>query len=163
MFVPMPWYRHVLGFRLAGFGTRADGGRTVPFYHLPVIDDRLVAGYGGYRLTGRDGLLASVEYRFPLFALLDIVGVDAAVHLHLGNTYDDLFRQFSPRVDFRRRVEVRGGRVPLRPALGIGGRLVALPSERVYLDGMLGITPEGFGLAGLTFVHDIRTYRRAIR
>ncbi|MEL6616559.1 MAG: hypothetical protein AAFQ43_12525, partial [Bacteroidota bacterium] len=57
----------------------------------------------------------------------------------------------------------RGGSVPFRPAVGFGLGIVNLDKERVVLGGLVGLSPEGLGLASLRIAYDLRDARPLFR
>lgn len=146
----------VAAVRAAAARTHDRGSVPVPFYLLPGLGPALQPGLAWDRFFGSDLLALSIEYRRLLFDVLGIVGLEGTLSLHAANVYDDLFAQFAPRIDFDGEVAAGRDRYPLRPALGIGARIVSLFDDAVYLQGTLALTPEGLGAAGFGFVYDLR-------
>lgn len=160
---PVGLWRTVIEGRIVGRVARPVGDRSIPFFALPTLDSDLMGAYSRFRFAGNDMLLASAGLRFPVLDLFDWVGGEAFIAVHLGNTYDDLFSQFSPSVSFDRDIPKDLDRFPLRPALTLGGHLITLDNHRPVLSGQIGISPEGFELASLTFQVDLRTRRPFVR
>jgi len=143
--------------------TRRLGERPVPFYALPQLDTRFLGGYPLGRLVGNDLAAVSGALRFPVLDVFGWVGAEGFVGLHAANAYDDVFTQLAPGLTFSTAPEGDGARTPLRPALALGGYLVNINARRVLLSGQVGITPEGFELAALQFVYDLRAPRPPVR
>ena len=145
----------------------ADGDGTddpIPFYYLPTLDDRVATAFRQDRLTGRDVLAVGAGIRAPVFDFLGVYGFDALVMGYLGNAYDNLFEQFTPRVSFSEGSELgEDGTAALRPSLALGLGLVNLDKERVVLGGLLGVGPGGVTLATLRIAYDLRDARPLFR
>lgn len=162
--LPIVGDRTVLEARAISVVTRPVGPeRPIPFFALPTLDGELVGGFTRYRLVGRDLLALSAGVRFPVLDLFGWIGAEGFVAVHLANAYDDVFSQFEPRVSFASQLGRDGDRAPLRPALTLGGHLVDLGKGRPVVSGQVGFSPEGFELAGLDFVVDLRTRRPPVR
>ena len=163
--------RTTILLRAVGLFTRsgdADGDGdpdTIPFYYLPVLDDRVATAFRHERLTGRDVVAAGAGIRAPVFDFLGVYGIDVLVMGYLGNAYENVFEQFSPRISFRegRSVTDELGRAALRPSLGVGLGLVNLDKERVVLGGLVGVGPGGVTLATLRVAYDLRDARPLFR
>ena len=146
--------------------TRADGGDDIPFYYLPVLDTQLLTAYPPGRFVGRDVLALGGGIRFPIRDFIGVYGIDALIMGFLGNAYDNVFDQVSADITFGQGAiqrETSGGRVPLRPSLGIGLGIVNLDKERVVLGGLIGISPDGLTLASLRIAYDLRDARPLFR
>ena len=136
----------------------------IPFYYLPTLDDRVATAFKQDRLTGRDILAGGLGVRAPIVDLLGIYGIDVLVMGYLGNAYDNVFEQFTPRVSFEEGSEVdEEGRAFLRPALGLGLGIVNLDKERVVVGGLVGVGPGGISLATLRIAYDLRDARPLFR
>lgn len=155
-FIPIGPGGQVLAFRLLVEHARARGQQPVPFFFLPSLGAAEIAGFGRDRFFGNDLLALGLEYHILLFDAFGIAGIEGLFSLHAGNVYDDLTEQFTPRLTFEKHLEAGAGTVPLRPALGVGMRVVSLFDDRVYMQATVGLTPEGFGYAGFSFVSDLR-------
>ena len=137
----------------------------IPFYYLPTLDDRVATAFRQDRLTGRDLLAGGVGVRAPVVDLLGIYGIDMLVMGYLGNAYDNVFEQFTPRVSFEEGSyrDPDTGRASLRPALGLGLGIVNLDKERVVVGGLIGVGPGGVSLATLRIAYDLRDARPLFR
>lgn len=136
----------------------------IPFYYLPTLDDRVATAFRQDRLTGRDILAAGVGIRAPVVDFLGVYGIDALVMGYLGNAYDNVFEQFTPRVSFEEGSDADDlGRAYLRPSLALGLGVVNLDKERVVVGGLLGIGPGGVSLATLRIAYDLRDARPLFR
>ncbi|OZC02352.1 hypothetical protein [Rubricoccus marinus] len=143
--------------------TRAENDAEIPFYYLPVLDSRLLAAYPPDRFVGRDVLALGGGIRFPIRDFIGVYGIDALVMGYLGNAYTDVFDQVSADVTFGQGALAEDGRVPFRPALGIGLGIVNLDKERVVLGGLVGFSPDGISLATLRIAYDLRDARPLFR
>jgi hypothetical protein len=162
-FVPTLSPRHVLEARALLAVTREAGDRPVPFFALPTLDADLVGGYPRFRMVGRDLLALSLGARFPVLDVLNWVGLEGELVFHAANAYDDVFEQLEPSVSFERNLERVGDRARLRPAVTVGGHLMDLGRRLPILSGQIGFSPEGFELATLAFVVDLRAARPFVR
>lgn len=139
-----------------------EGDDAIPFFYLPVLGDRVAAGFRQDRLTGRDLVAVGAGVRLPVLDALGLYGVDALVMGYLGNAYDDVFDQFEPSVSFEERAEA-DGRAPLRPSLALGLSLVDLRAGRTSIGGVLGVGPGGVTVASLQVAYDLRDVRPLFR
>ena len=136
----------------------------IPFYYLPVLDDRVATAFRQERLTGRDVVAVGAGIRAPVFDFLGVYGIDALIMGYLGNAYDNVFEQFSPAISFREGTALdEVGNAALRPSLGLGLGLVNLDKERVVLGGLVGVGPGGVTLATLRVAYDLRDARPLFR
>lgn len=156
--------------RAVGLFTRsgdADGDGQdddIPFYYLPVLDDRVATAFRQERLSGRDVVAAGAGIRAPVFDFLGVYGIDMLVMGYLGNAYDNVFEQFSPSISFGEgNVLDDNGNASLRLSLGLGLGLVNLDKERVVLGGLIGVGPGGVTLATLRVAYDLRDARPLFR
>ncbi len=142
-----------------------DGVRDdIPYYYLPILDERVAAAYQQERLTGRDVLAVGLGVRVPLYDFLGVYGIDAVAIGYLGNVYDDVFRQFSPSVGFGQDITADpDGRASLRPALGLGLGIVNLDKERVVLGTLIGVGAGGITVASLRIAYNLRDSRPLFR
>jgi len=143
--------------------TREDEGDALPYYYLPVLDHELLAGFPQRRFVGRDGFSVGVGARGTVLAVLGAVLLEGVGMVMVGGAYDNIFDDFSPRITFDPDPVEEGERVPLRPSVAIGANIVTIDRERPIVGGMIGFGPEGFVLASLRVVFDIRDYRPQIR
>ena len=136
----------------------------IPFFYLPVLDDRVATAFRQDRLTGRDVLAGGAGVRVPLADVFGLYALDALLMGYLGNAYDDVFEQFEPSVSFAERVRAGDdGRAPLRPSLALGLSLVDLDDGRVVVGGTLGVGPGGFTVASFRVAYDLRDARPLFR
>ena len=168
-YVPIRGRTTVL-LRAVGLFTRsgdADGDGQddpIPFYYLPVLDDRVATAFRQERLSGRDVLAVGAGIRAPVFDFLGVYGIDVLAIGFLGNAYDNVFEQFSPSISFAEGSEFDDqGNAALRPSLGLGMGLVNLDKERVVLGGLVGIGPGGVTVATLRVAYDLRDARPLFR
>ncbi|WP_420454572.1 hypothetical protein [Rubrivirga sp.] len=168
-YVPIRGRTAVLA-RAIGILTRsgdADGDGQddpIPFYYLPTLDARVATAFRQDRLTGRDVVAGGVGIRVPVYDFLGIYGVDAVVMGYLGNAYDNVFEQFTPRVSFQEGSFLEDdGTAALRPSLALGFGLVNLDKERVVLGTLLGVGPGGVTVATLRIAYDLRDARPLFR
>ena len=162
--------RTVLIASFTGVVTRqgdADGDGApdaVPYYYLPTLDDRVAVAYRQERLTARDVLAVGLGVRVPVADFIGVYGIDALVVGYLGNAYDNVFEQFSPRVTFRQDPRAsESGRAALRPALGLGLGVVNLDKERVVLGALIGVGAGGITVATLRAAYNLRDSRPLFR
>lgn len=136
----------------------------IPYFYLPTLDDRVAVAYRQDRLTARDVLAVGLGLRIPVADFIGVYGVDALVVGYLGNAYDDVFRQFSPRVTLRQDpLSGADGRASLRPALGLGLGVVNLDKERVVLGALIGVGAGGITVATLRAAYNLRDSRPLFR
>jgi hypothetical protein len=162
--IPVHGQRTIVQLRAVAHVTRPAGGTTdLPFFALQTVDSDLVGGYSRFRLVGRDALALSAGLRFPVLDVFNWIGAEGFVAVHAANAYDNLFTQFEPRLSLARHLDRDGDRAPLRLALTLGGHLVDLGEGRPMISGQIGVSPEGFELAGLAFTVDLRQRRPYVR
>ena len=156
--------------RAVGVVTRSDDGDgdglsdPIPFFYLPVLDDRVATAFRQDRLTARDLVAGGAGVRVPLLDAFGLYGVDALLMGFVGNAYDDVFEQFKPAVSFDERVRADAdGRAPLRPSVALGLSLVDLDEGRVSVGGVLGVGPGGFTVAAFQVAYDLRDARPLFR
>ena len=137
------------------------GGGPIPFYLLPALDGNVAVGFPLGRFYGNDLFLASAEYRFLVFNLINVIGFEGVVALSAASVYDDLLEQFRLGLTLGRSLPDDPARYPLRPTLGLGGRLVSLYEDRALFGGLVGFSAEGFSFTLSAFVHDLRLLRPA--
>ena len=153
----------VLALRTFAARTVNRGDAPIPFYLLPALDGTVALGFPVGRFYGNDLFLASAEYRFLVFNLLNVVGLEGVLAVSAASVYDNLWDQFTPRLTLDRSLPERLERFPLRPAIGVGGRLVSLYEDKVFLNGLVGFSAQGFGIVLFAFVQDLRVIRPLVR
>lgn len=141
----------------------AGGGQPLPFFALQTVDTDLTGGFSRFRMVGRDVVSLSAGLRFPVLDLFNWVGAEGFMAVHAANAYDDVFTQLEQRLSLAKHLDRDGDRAPLRLALTLGGHLVDLGEGRPVLSGQIGLSPEGFQLAGLAFTVDLRQRRPYVR
>ena len=144
----------------AAFATILDGSyATVPIYLLPTLDKSMLPGYARDRFRGRSLVLLTANVERPLFDLLGYAGINLVLAGSVGSVYDDFPAQFTPRVSFASTARA-DDRAPLRPSGAIGLRAF-LGSRPAEIRGVIGVSPEGFGVLTLGYRQSI-TGRRGL-
>ena len=155
--------RGALFVRVNGVVTRQDGDRPLPWVYLPTLDADLLVGYPRREFVGRDALSVAVGARGVVGEAIGAFlfeGVGTAI---LGAAYDDVFDQFTPRVQFSDSRPAPGEAVPLRPSLAVGMNLRFIDRERAIIGGLIGVSPRGISLASLRLVYGLGNYRPRLR
>ena len=158
-YLPMP-FGHVLVGRGIFTTTSNRGDLALPFYHLPVLDWRLMPGYERNRFVGPDRLLLQAEYQAPVFPLGTFAELEAVVLVGVGNVYDDIGEQFRAAVEFGNDVARADGTVALRPSFGVGFKVGS------FLHWIVGFSPEDvtpFGPLRFQFTYPFRAAAPALR
>lgn len=162
-----PRLKHHVAQLSVHVSTTRGGGDVLPFYYLPTLDQRTFPGFSPFRLTGRDLVVAGLAYRMPVPSLLDLLtnafATDLIVGVQAGNAYNRLEDDFDLRLDFGTTPPDVGERAPLRPSFALGGVLLDAQRTRPLLTAVLGVTPEGFVLAEVALVYDLRGFRSPLR
>ncbi|MEM0961602.1 MAG: hypothetical protein AAGK21_03530 [Bacteroidota bacterium] len=158
------FFTGVASFTRSGDGDGDGQDDPIPFYYLPTLDDRVAAPFRQERLSGRDILAGGVGIRAAMVDILGVYGIDGLATVYLGNAYDNVFEQFTPKISFEDGSEIgEDGRAFLRPAMGLGLGIVNLKRERLVIGGLLGIGPGGVNLATLRIAYDLRHARPLFR
>ena len=83
------WYMHLfydrlLSLRFAAETTEPLDGKTIPFYYLSELGEQeTIRGYDRGRFRGRDMMLGSIEYRYPVWRQMSIyLFTDAGKVMH---------------------------------------------------------------------------------
>lgn len=85
-------YNRVLGLTVGTIFVDPVGGGDVPFYDLAFIGGSgAAAGFRPGRLLGRSAAVATLSYRWPIWAFLD-----ASLRLSCGNAFDEHLRNLAP-------------------------------------------------------------------
>jgi len=88
------FYDRVLVLRMAGEITDSFDRRKIPFYYLSELGRReTIRGFERGRFRDRDMLLASVEYRYPIWTGRAESGVDFLLFADTGQVSPDLIRK----------------------------------------------------------------------
>ena len=94
------WYQHliydrVLALRIAGEMTTHYQDRDIPFYSLSELGStETIRGFDRGRFRDRDMVLASLEYRYPIWAYWDKTGVDFVWFVDTGLVSPDILNEF---------------------------------------------------------------------
>ena len=142
---------------------QSDPDTALPPYYLPILDAELLAGYPPRRFVGRDGFSIGVGTRGTILALFGAVLIEGFSIFMVGNAYDDVFAQLTPRISFDAEPSEPNDRVPLRPSAAVGLNIVTIDRDRPIIGGLLGIGPEGIIVSSFRIVYDIRSYRPRVR
>lgn len=143
------------------FETLLDTHDRIPYYMLPKMGGRLLPGYARDRFRANTTLAANAGLIQPLFGLTGVAGADLVVLVGLGNVYDDLSEQFTPRVSFARDLS-REQSAALRPSAAAGFRLFA--GERpLEVTVLVGMSPERTSLLTFRLHRDIRFRQGLLR
>ena len=87
-------YDRVLVFRIAGAATKPFDNWQIPFYYLSELGRKeTIRGFERGRFRDRDMLLASMEYRYPIWRKRSESGVDFLLFADAGQVSPDLFRE----------------------------------------------------------------------
>jgi hypothetical protein len=160
--IPFLPERGAVFLRANGVVTRPDGG-PLPWVYLPELDRDLLVGYPRSEFVGRDALSVGVGARGVVGEALGAFLVEGVATAMVGAAYDDVVREFTPRVRFAPGQTAAGDRVPLSPSLAVGLNLHYLDRERPLVGALVGIGPDGVSLASLRLVWGLGAYRPRLR
>ena len=146
---------HRLVARLSGTLTAPRSTGAVPYFLLPSVEGALVPGWARDRFVGRDRLMGSLLYRFPVAHFGDVVSLQGYVGGHVASVYDDLETQFEAAVSFEKDLGSGRDTYPLRPSASAGVRLGLPFRNDEWLDLALGLSPEGLTAVRVTFARPI--------
>lgn len=161
--VPFFPERGAIFLRATGVVTRQDGAGPLPWYYLPDLEEDLLVGYPRSEFTGRDGLSLGIGVRGVIGQAVGAFLAEGVAIGMIGAGYDDVFSEFTPRVQFRRRSAEAGENVPLQPSVGIGLNIHFIDRERPLIGTLVGLGPGGFTLASVRLVYGLGTYRPRLR
>ena len=146
--------------------TLTDARSTVPIpaYMLPTLGGSVVPGWSRGRFVGRDRLLASALYRFPLLHYDNLVTVGGHAGVHLAGMYNHLGDQFAADVSFTNDsfeddVAMNDGPRPLLPSASVGLRFAMPRRDHVLFELALGISPEGVSAVRFSFARALQALR----
>ena len=94
------WYQHiiydrVLALRIAGEMTTNYQDRDIPFYSLSELGStETIRGFDRGRFWDRDMVMASLEYRYPIWAYWHKTGVDFVWFVDTGLVSPDILNEF---------------------------------------------------------------------
>ena len=161
--IPFLPERGAIFLRANGVVTRQVGGGPLPWVYLPELDRDLLVGYPRSDFVGRDALSVGVGARGVIGQALGAFLVEGVATAMVGAAYDDVFREFTPRVRFASERSAVGERVPLSPSLAVGINLHYLDRERPLVGALVGVGPGGVSLASLRLVWGLGGYRPRFR
>ncbi len=151
--------RGAIFLRANGVITRDDGEDPLPWVYLPEAGQDLLVGYPQSEFVGRDAVSLGVGARGVIAEAIGAFLVEGVAMGLVGAAYDDVFRQFTPRLRFDGDRIPEGEKVPLTPSLAVGLNLHFIDRERPLVGVLLGLGPEGLSLASLRLVYGLRDYR----
>lgn len=160
--LPFQPERGAVFVRVAAALTRQDSGE-LPFFYQPVLERDLLVGWPTRAFVGRDALSVGVGARGVVIPNLVAFRVEGTVIGMLGAGYDDVFRQFTPRVSTSSDPVAVGANVPLQPSLGIGVNLHYKDRERPLIGGLIGIGPGGVTFTSFRLVIGLDRYLPTVR
>ena len=157
--------RGALFLRATGVITRQDGneGGGLPWIYLPDLDRDQLVGYPRSDFVGRDALSLGVGARGVVGQAIGAFLVEGVAMAIVGAAYDDVFEEFTPRIDLTADRVLEGESVPLRPSLAVGLNLHFIDRERAIVGALFGVGPAGTSLAGLRLVYGLGDYRPRLR
>ena len=155
--------RGALFVRANGVITRDDGEDPLPWVYLPEAERDLLVGYPRSEFVGRDAVSLGVGARGVIAQAIGAFLVEGVAMGLVGAAYDDIGRQFTPRVRFDGGAVPEGERVPLSPSLAVGLNIHFLDRERPIVGVLVGAGPEGISLASLRLVYGLRDFRPRFR
>ena len=156
--------RGALFVRANGVVTRPDGGGPLPWVHLPELDRDLLVGYPRSDFVGRDALSVGVGARGVIGQAIGAFLFEGVAMGLVGAAYDNVFREFTPRVQFTSDERTAEGEaVPLSPSLAVGLNLHFIDRERPLVGALVGVGPGGVSLASLRLVYGLGDYRPRLR
>lgn len=160
--LPLQPERGAVFVRVAAAVTRQDSGE-LPFYYQPVLERDLLVGWPTRAYVGRDALSIGVGARGVVVRNLMAFRLEGTVIGMLGAGYDDVFRQFTPRVSASNDPTAAGADVPLQPSLGVGLNLHYQDRERPLVGGLVGIGPGGVTFTSFRLVVGLDRYFPSVR
>jgi len=86
------FYNRILSLRLAGEAIRPLAGAEIPFYYLSELGrQETIRGFSRGRFRERDMVLASVEYHYPVWRMMN-----AMLFVDVGQVAHNIFSDISP-------------------------------------------------------------------
>ena len=161
--LPFQPERGAVFVRVSGVVVRQDGAPTLPLLYLPVLEHDLLVGWPARDFRGRDALSLGVGIRGVLIPNMAAFRVEGIALGLLGAGYDNVFREFTPRLSFSDAPVAEGERVPLQPSVGLGVNLHYRNKERPLVGVLLGVGPGGVSLAALRLVIGLDRYLPEVR
>jgi outer membrane protein assembly factor BamA len=90
------FYDRILVLRVAAQRMDPLEGRSIPFYDLSELGRKeTIRGFSRGRFRDRDMILASAEYRYPIWRNWDEYGIDFLLFADAGQVSPDLFEEAS--------------------------------------------------------------------
>ena len=139
--------------------TRDDGEDPLPWVYLPEAERDLLVGYPRSEFVGRDAFSLGVGARGVIAEAIGAFLVEGVAMGLVGSAYDDIFREFTPRLRLDGDAVPDGEKVGLSPSAAIGVNIHFIDRERPLVGALLGIGPEGVSLASLRLVYGLRDFR----
>jgi hypothetical protein len=162
--LPFQPERGAVFVRVAGVVVREDGVDSgLPILYYPVFDRDLLMGWPVRSFVGQDALSVGVGSRGVVVNRIGAFRVEGTALALLGAAYNDVFREFSPRVSLSSDPVGVGENVPLRPSFGVGINLHYRDRERPLVGGLIGIGPGGITTTSFRLVVGLDRYRPEIR
>lgn len=153
--------RGALFVRANGVVTRQDGGGPLPWVYLSELNRDLLVGYPRSGFVGRDALSVGVGARGVIGEAIGAFLVEGTAMAMVGAAYDDVFREFTPRVRFSNARSPVGEAVPLSPSVAVG--LHYIERERPLVGALVGVGPGGVSFASLRLVYGLGDYKPRLR
>ncbi len=160
--LPLQPERGAVFVRLAAAVTRQDSGE-LPFFYQPVLERDLLVGWPTRAYVGRDALSVGVGARGVVIRNLMAFRVEGTVIGMLGAGYDDVFRQFTPRISTSNTAVEQGADVPLQPSFGVGLNLHYRDRERPLVGGLIGVGPGGITFTSFRLIVGLDRYLPTVR
>jgi len=135
-----------------------DLGGQLPHLVTPVLDGRQVPGFLRDRYTGNDIVVLGAAYEFPLANILGF-NVEGFTGVQAASVYDDITTQFEFAFDSSTRISQNRDTYPLRLAASLGLRVGPQFRDRSYVDVAVGVGPDGFSAARISFVQGLNRPR----
>jgi hypothetical protein len=92
-FVDLTGHNRVLGLSVSTVFVDPLGEKEVPFPELATLGGEVMRGFRESRLLGRTATVATLEYRYPIWAFLD-----GSVSGAVGNVFGEHFDEFDPEL-----------------------------------------------------------------
>ena len=162
---PLPFQaeRGAVFVRVSALVTRPDGDDDLPIVYLPVLERDDLVGWPVRSFVGRDALSIGVGARGVLIRNLARFRFEGIALGLLGAGYDDVFREFTPRVTLSDDAVAAGAGVPLQPSLGLGVNLHYRDRERPLVGALVGVSPGGIAVTSFRLVFGLDRYRPDVR
>ena len=120
-------------------------------------------GYPRSDFVGRDALSVGIGARGVIGEAIGAFLVEGTAMAMVGAAYDDVFREFTPRVRFSTARTPVGEAVPLSPSVAVGLNLHYIERERPLVGALVGVGPGGVSFASLRLVYGLGDYKPRLR